>query len=262
MEPSPQTPPSTAKAHYFSSQPQAAIEEAYPIKRVASPYQLVEIMRHPQYGNMLVIDNDLQIAESDHIYGQTMVAPLKTTCQTQRVLIMGGGDGGVLQELLKAADSFGWLLQEAYMVDIDEVVIESCREHMPKLNAGAFNDRRAKVMLDDVFSYIKKCQNLDAVIYDLTMTPVRDGQSQAAFIEETLTDIATALKPNGILSMQCCGEGKTGPFIGDENDKLMAKIRLYVDKLFTDRQEQAVAIPSYNEKWTFLSARKRENEKQ
>lgn len=234
-----------------------SMHDATLLKRIITRYQLIEIMQHPQYGNMLVIDNDLQIAESDHIYGQAMVAPLKALSTIQRVLIMGGGDGGVLQELLKTADSFGWPLLQVNMVDIDEDVIHACRQYLSKLNAGAFNDRRAKVQTEDVFAHIKKCRDLDAVIYDLTMAPVVKGQSRAAFIEETLADIACALKPGGILSMQCCGEGETGPIIGEDNAALLNEIRHYVDRFFTRRSEQQVSVPSYHEKWTFLSAQKR-----
>jgi len=244
------------EAPSLSGPVQPSIEDATLLKRLVSPYQLIEIMHHPEYGNMLVIDNDLQIAESDHIYGQAMVAPLKALPTIQRVLIMGGGDGGVLQELLKTADSFGWPLLQATMADIDNEVMKTSRQFLPKLNAGAFNDRRANVLVEDGFAHLKKSRDLDAVIYDLTMTPVTEGHSRTTFIEETLSDINCSLKPGGILSMQCCGEGETGPFIGKANERLLEEIRYYVDRFFTDRRENQVAVPSYQEKWTFLSAKK------
>lgn len=237
---------------------QPSIGDATLLRRINSPYQLIEIMCHPQYGNMLIIDKDLQIAESDHIYGQAMVSPLKTMPTIQRVLIMGGGDGGVLQELLKTSDSYGWPLLQALMVDIDNEVIQASRKYLAKLNAGAFNDRRVKVLNEDAFAHVKQCCNLDAIIYDLTMSPVHDGQLLTSFIEDTLTDINCALRPGGILSMQCCGEGKTGPVIGKDNERLLEEIRYYVDRLFINRHEQKISVPSYNEKWTFLSAKKRD----
>lgn len=236
---------------------QPAVSESISVKKIVSPYQSIEIKRHASYGHLLVIDDDLQIAESDHAYGKAMVAPLLELDQVGRVLIMGGGDGGVLQELLKAADTFGWPLHEAAMVDIDGEVIETCRKHLPRLNAGAFNDLRTKVLIKDVFSHIKQQQGLDAVIYDLTMNPVREGQSRSEFIAETLKDIAISLRPGGLLSMQCCGEGKIGPLLGKENQLLLDEIRCQVDHFFIQRQEQQVAVPSYHEDWTFLSAHKR-----
>jgi len=256
MEQRLQTGLSVVEDPYQPSTSQPAVEDSRLIKKINSPYQLIEIKHHPAYGNLLVLDNDLQIAESDHDYGRAMVAPLTKLNSLQRVMIMGGGDGGVLQELLKAADSFGWPLMEACMVDIDREVIQSCQQYLPKLNAGAFNDRRAKILVEDVFKFIKQRQNLDAVIYDLTMTPVRDGQTQSAFIEETLSDIANALRPGGMLTMQCCGEGEIGPILGNDNQKLLDEIRIQVDRFFIDRCEQRVAVPSYHEKWTFLNAKK------
>ncbi len=236
--------------------PQPAVEGSASIIKISSPYRLIEIKQHPNYGNLLVIDNDLQIAESDHAYGRAMALPLTRSTPIERVLIMGGGDGGVLQELLRAADNFGWPMQEAVMVDIDSEVIQNCRKFLPRLNAGAFNDRRTQVLITDVFSHLKHQRNLDAVICDLTMTPFGDNLSQTDFIAETLANIAQSLRSGGVLSMQCCGEGKIGPLDGEENQLLLENIRHQVDRFFVQRREEKVAIPSYREDWTFLSARK------
>jgi len=238
---------------------QPAVEDSQLIKRFTSPYQVIEIKQHSTYGNLLVIDNDLQIAESDHAYGKAMVAPLTSSNDISRVLIMGGGDGGVLQELLKTADAFGWPLVEASMVDIDGEVIQHCKKYLSRLNAGAFNDRRSKILIADVFAHLKQQQDLDAVIYDLTMTPVRENQARTAFIEETLHDIANSLRPGGLISMQCCGEGEIGPLLGAANKQLLNEIRTYVDQFFINREEQQITVPSYHEKWTFLSAQKPSN---
>lgn len=231
--------------------PQPAVEGSVSILKIRSPYQSIEIKQHPSYGNLLVIDNDLQIAESDHAYGRALALPLTRSTPIGRVMIMGGGNGGVLQELLRAADNFGWPLQEAVMVDIDSEIIHHCRKFLPRLNAGAFNDRRTQVLVTDVFRHLKQQRNLDAVIYDLPMTPL-----QTDFMAETLADIAQSLRSGGVLSMQCCGEGKIGSLLGAENQLLLENIRCQVDKFFIQRREKKVAIPSYHEDWTFLSARK------
>lgn len=235
---------------------QPATGEAVTVEKVSSRYQTIEIMRHSSYGHLLVIDDDLQIAESDEVYGKAMVSPLLNTEPVERVAILGGGDGGVLLEVLKAADTKAWPLKEALLVDIDPEVIRLSQRYLRRINQGAFEDPRAKILTEDASAYIRNESGLDAVLYDLTMEPVRTNQPRTDFIREVLSNILSSLRPGGIFSMQCCGEGNIGPILGDQNEALLDEIRTQVDRLFVDRKEQQVAVPSYHELWTFLAARK------
>ncbi len=220
------------------------------LERRQTKWQLVEILAHPVYGNQLVIDGDLQISESDFAYNTAMTAPLLTMSDCRNVAILGGGDGGVLNELLSSFDRIAKPIDRVTLIDIDAAVIDLCRRWMPRFCKKAFEDPRANVIVGDAFDWIDKARNLDAVIYDLTMEPVREGISRNAFIQDILNKIYNSLRPGGILSMQACGEWL------EDREELLKELRDNLNKHFEDQQEQVVIVPSYIEKWTFMSARK------
>ncbi len=217
-----------------------------------SAWQHIEIRRHPVFGHQLVIDGDLQISESDFAYGSALVAPLLTLDSCRRVAILGGGDGGVLHELFAACDRLDRPLEAATLIDIDDAVIELCRRWMPRLCHNAFDDPRADVVCGDAFAWLENASDLDAVIYDLTLDPVREGVSRNAFIREILDQVERALRPGGVVTMQACGEWVT------DREELLAQLRRRFDESFIEREEQLVTVPSYGEKWTFMTARKPE----
>ncbi len=226
------------------------------VVRVRSRWQQIEITRHPLFGHQLVIDGDLQISESDHAYGVAMVSPLLAAGRLRRVAILGGGDGGVLQELLLSAERMELPLDQATMIDIDGEVLRLCRQHLPRLCDRIWEHPKADILTADAFAWIAEARDLDAVIYDLTMDPVREGQSREDFMSETLALVARALRPGGVFSMQCCGEGEGNEDLARESRALLTQIRAEAGRHFEDLLEQQVLIPSYLERWTFLSGRK------
>jgi len=224
--------------------------EPVPLESRQSPWQSIEILSHPIHGNQLVIDDDLQISESDVAYNTAMTAPLLTLPQCRRAAILGGGDGGVLNELLTASDRLAKPIEKITLIDIDADVIELCRRWMPRLCGHAFDDPRAEVIVGDAFDWIEQARDLDAVIYDLTMDPVREGVSRTDFIQDILDRIHRSLRPGGVLSLQACGEWLS------DRDLLLAELRQGLDARFENRQEQVVMVPSYDEMWTFMAARR------
>ncbi len=217
------------------------------LERSCSAYQTIEVVHHPLYGNQLYIDGDLQISACDRTYNIAMIAPVVAAGHCRHVAILGGGDGGVLHDLLRTAEITAQPLERATLVDIDAEVIRLARRYLKPLCDDAFAHPRAEVIVDDAYAYIARARDLDAVIYDLTMEPVRAGQRLSAFMAEIIPHMARALRPGGILSMQC----------GGENDRdLQAEIRAVVARHFTDIIEQCVLVPSYEELWMFLAARK------
>jgi spermidine synthase/spermine synthase len=217
--------------------------------------QQVRIVRHPVFGGQLYLDGDLQISESDSAYGVAMVSPLLGLSQLSRIAILGGGDGGVLQELLRSAEPRADSPREIRMVEIDARVVGLCREHLPAVCGDAFTHPGATLVIGDAFAWIARARDLDAVVYDLTMDPVREGQSREDFIVGIVAMMARALRPGGVLSMQCCGHGRADADDRVERRRLLPLIREAVDAHFVDRCEQDVLVPSYRDLWTFLSAR-------
>jgi spermidine synthase len=222
-----------------------------------SRYQDICVARHPLFGGQLYLDGDLQISESDTAYGTAMVGPLLDLPAGARVAILGGGDGGVLNELLRNFHALGRLPASLTMVEIDGRVIELSRRYLPALCGDAFDDPAAEVRVGDAFAWIESARDLDAVIYDLTMDPVREGQTRAQFITNIVGLMARALKPGGILSMQCCGHGLTHAADRADRAVLLPMIHQAVDRHFSDRCEQRLLVPSYRDLWTFLWARRR-----
>jgi spermidine synthase len=221
--------------------------QAVTLERIQSPYQLIEITSHPVYGNQLVIDGDLQISEADLAYNVAMVSPLMTLGDFRHIAILGGGDGGVLNEVL----------EKTILVDIDGVVVDLSRKYLPKLCGDGFAHPQAEVVISDAFEFVAQARGLDGVIYDLTMEPVREEQKRSDFIAEVVALVAESLRPGGVLSMQCCGEGEGNPELMAESRELFQEIRSEVSRHFTSPVQQQVMIPSYQELWTFLSATKR-----
>ena len=222
-----------------------------------SPWQHIRTVRHPVFGGQLFLDGDLQISESDGIYGAAMISPLLDLPPNARVAILGGGDGGVLNELLRAFEPLDRLPAELTMVDVDARVIDVSRTHLPHVCGDAFDHPAANVRIGDAFAWIAEARDLDAIIYDLTMDPIREGQPRVKFITEIVGLMARALKPGGILSMQCCGHGLRDARDRADRALLLPMIRQAVDRHFSDRCEQSLLVPSYRDLWTFLSARKK-----
>lgn len=218
--------------------------------------QQVRIVRDPVFGGQLYLDGDLQVSESDSAYGIAMVSPLLGLSRLSRVAILGGGDGGVLQELLRSAEPREDSPREVTMIEIDARVVELCRAHLPAVCGDAFTHPGANLVVGDAFAWIARARGLDAVVYDLTMDPVREGQSREDFIVGIVAMMARALRPGGVLSMQCCGHGRADAGDRAERRRLLPLIREAVDAHFVERCEQDVLVPSYRDLWTFLSARK------
>lgn len=226
------------------------------ITHVTSDFQNIVISRHPLYGHQLVIDNDLQISESDKAYNVAMAAPLIKLPEFGSIVVLGGGDGGVMNEVIQSAQREQRALDQVTMVEIDPQVMALSQRYLSGLCGHAFEHPKANVIVGDAFEYIANARGLNGVIYDLTMDPLREDQSQQAFIEETIGYIARALNPGGVFSMQCCGELERDPITGVERQQLLNTIEATAAKHFTQIVFQSVMIPSYNELWTFMSARK------
>src|SRR5690606_720569 len=184
-------------------------------------------------------------------------SPLLSLRRLERVAILGGGDGGVLNELLRTLEPLGALPAELTMVEIDPRVMALSREHLPALCGDAFDSPHARIATADAFACIPPPPDPDAVLYDLTMDPVREGQDRGAFITGIIGHIARALRPGGMLSMQCCGHGREDAADRATRREVLPRIRAAVDAHFSDRCEQDVLVPSYRDLWTFLSARRR-----
>ena len=163
-----------------------------------TPYQSIAIYRAPGLGRVLVLDGIIQTTEADEfIYHEMLVhVPLFAVASPKRVMIVGGGDGGSLREVLKHP------IEQVDLVEIDAEVIECSRRHLPSLNGAGrcFDDRRANLVIEDAFQYLKAhTGEYDAIIVDST-DPV--GMAEALYSDEFYRLCRDSLSPQGALSAQ------------------------------------------------------------
>lgn len=161
-----------------------------------TPFQKLEIYEHPYFGRMLVLDGLIQTTEQDEFcYHEMLVHPALTSLErVERVLVIGGGDGGTLRRVLEHGPS------EVVMCEIDDAVIRACREHIPSIAAGAFDDPRARVVIGDGAAFVADHGSaFDAIIVDGSDAV---GPATVLFSTEFYAACCKALRPGGVFVTQ------------------------------------------------------------
>lgn len=164
-----------------------------------SEFQDVLVFKSTHYGNVLVLDGIIQATERDEFAYQEMIThvPLYAHKNPKNVLVIGGGDGGVLREVVKHH-----LVESATLVEIDKTVIELSKEYLPGM-ACAFNHPKVKVELCDGFQYLKDAAFQEEK-YDIIITDSSDpeGPAEAFFQKEYFELLYNALNDDGIVIAQ------------------------------------------------------------
>ncbi len=161
-----------------------------------SEFQNVSIVQTKSFGKMLLNDSLVMITERDEFIYHDMIShvPLFTHPHPQKVLIIGGGDGGTLREVLRHKS-----VEKAVMVEIDEVVVEACREFIPQTSL-AMKDPRAEVLIEDGVKFAKETtEKFDVVIVDST-DPI--GPATPLFGAEFYQSLYRILSAEGIVVAQ------------------------------------------------------------
>jgi spermidine synthase len=177
------------------------------IASLQTKFQLAEIMETASYGKVLVLDGRIQSSQADEfIYHDALVHPgmLTTEHAPRTALIIGGGEGATLREVLRYPS-----ITRAVMVDIDGEVVDLCRRHLAEMHQGAFDDRRAEVRHEDARGYLEKtADRFDFISIDL-VEPLEEGPACALFTQEFYTLVRDRLTPGGTMTMQA-GMTKVG----------------------------------------------------
>ena len=162
-----------------------------------SNFQKIEVYDTYAYGKVLCLDGLIMCTENDeHVYHEMMVhVPLLLHPCPKHVLIVGGGDGGSLREVLKHAS-----VEKVTMVEIDSKVIEASKKHLPSLSKE-FDNPKLNLLVQDAIKYIEDCPNssFDVVLID-NSDPV--GPSQGIFTEKFYKNVYRVLKENGVMAAQ------------------------------------------------------------
>lgn len=167
-----------------------------------SEFQNITIVETAEFGRALLLDNHIQLTTRDeYAYHESLVhIPLLNLNNPTKALVVGGGDGGVLRELVKH-DS----LTQIDMVEIDQSVVDLCKQHLPTLSNGAFDDPRVNLHIEDAFNFVKYADDkYDLIIVDATdVYEEESGElSENLFTEVFYTDCRNALSSQGIVVTQ------------------------------------------------------------
>lgn len=209
-----------------------------------SEFQDIEIVETEGYGRCLLLDGEVQSFEADeHVYHESLVHPAMTLHPgPRRVLVIGGGEGATLREVLRHAS-----VEQAVMIDLDPQVIAAAREHLPSFHQGSFNDPRARLEFGDGRAFIERCtDDFDAIIIDVT-NPIEGGPSYRLFTVEFYGAVRQRLRPGGVVAIQSDAVMLHGL---DSAATIHHTARAVWPHVFTC----AVFLPAYTTDWSFTVA--------
>ena len=195
-------------------------------------HQHLVIFENAVFGRVMALDGIIQTTQADEfIYHEMMThVPLFSHGQARDVLIVGGGDGGILREVCKHTE-----VERITQVEIDAQVIDMCREYLPGHSNGAFDDQRVNVVVDDGMNYVSSLSGqFDIIISDST-DPI--GPGEVLFTRDFYQACQQALKPGGILVTQ-------NGVVFLQPDEITSTAR-HLNGIYTDSYFYAASVPTY-----------------
>lgn len=215
------------------------IKQVHIIKK--SHYQEIIIADLEDFGRCLILDGYIQSSESDEfIYHESLVHPAMILHpQPSKVLIIGGGEGATLREVLKHD-----IVKSVIMVDIDEDVVKISREYLPMMHRNAFDNPKAKILITDGKKYIEETkEKFDVVILDLT-DPYSSVIARDLYTVQFYKKIYSILSDDGVMATQA---GSSFFFRDTYNE-----VRNAIRDVFTHVLEYQVWIPSFGYACNFI----------
>lgn len=197
-----------------------------------SPFQKVEIIdTDSALGKILTLDDLMMTTEGDEYFYHEMIAhiPMMNHKSPKSVLVIGGGDGGTVREVLKHDT-----VEKVVLCEIDGMVIDACKNYLPTI-AGELDNPKVEILVEDAIEYIKTKENeFDIVLIDST-DPM--GPGEGLFTEEFYTNVKKSLKKGGIVAAQ-----SESPVVNKEEIKKMYNL---LKKVFPITSTYTSPIPTY-----------------
>ena len=211
-----------------------------------SPFQRIDFFDTNEFGRVFALDGYIMLTQKDEFIYHDMIVhvPMATNPNIKKVLLIGGGDGGSVRELTRYST-----IESIHMVEIDQRVVECCREFLPQ-TSSKLDDSRVRLFYEDGIKFIStKHKEYDLIIVDST-DPI--GPGEGLFTEEFYKNCYGALKDDGILVNQ-----HESPYY-DNTAKLMKRTHKRIKQFFPIVKVYQFHIPTYaSGHWLFGFASKK-----
>jgi len=233
------------KAKYIVYEPYRGLHLAYHAKMFCfsgrSQYQKIDIIDNDAYGRMLFLDHNLQHTEYDaRIFNEALCGTAKRN-HAARIIVLGGGSGQTLVELLESP-----IIAHVTLVDLDQLLIESCTRHIRGVNQ-AFRDPRVRVVIDNAFSYLHSTtEKFDTAIIDLTESPFAMS-NHSTTLNQLYGDIKAKCKG-------CCSQYLGSSVALAKNRRLINIAHGSCMRILSMVRLDDVFIPSFGAPHTFMHA--------
>jgi len=188
------------KEKWFFERLYPAVKIGYKIEKILktqfSPFQKIEVFTNSTMGRVLTLDNVIQTTERDEfIYHEMLVhIPLISHPDPKKILIIGGGDGGVLREVLK------YPVQKVTLVEIDRAVIGVSKKYLQNIGKRCWENKKLELIIDDGAKFVRNTEKkFDVVIVD-SSDPI--GPAKVLFRKKFYQDIKRILNKKGVMTRQ------------------------------------------------------------
>ncbi|NLL76316.1 MAG: polyamine aminopropyltransferase [Clostridiales bacterium] len=211
-----------------------------------SEFQRIDVLESKEFGRILVADGDLMLTEKDEFIYHEMIThvPMAVHPHVEQVLVIGGGDGGIVRELVKYD-----AIEKIDVVEADPLLVEVCRKFFPQM-ACSMNDPRVQIFNEDGLRFVRsKSDEYDLIIID---SPNPFGPGEGLFTKEFYGNCYNALHGDGVMINQ-----HESPFYKEEAFQCQRMHKRIIESFPISKIYQA-HIPSYpSGHWLFGFASKK-----
>lgn len=223
-----------------------SIQVDHQILSKQSDFQRIDVFQSPEFGKFFTLDGLIMITEKDEFIYHDMIVhiPMAVNPDIKKVLVIGAGDGGTIRELCRYVT-----VEHIDMVEIDEEVVNVCKEHFPSTTVS-LNDSRVNLYFEDGLKFVRSKKNE----YDLIIVDSTDpfGPGEGLFTREFYNNCYTALSETGILVNQ-----HESPYYANYATSMKRAHRRIMEKFEIAKVYQA-HIPTYpSGHWLFGFASKK-----
>jgi len=182
---------------FIEKAPYSPVEYAYDIEEILyigkSKFQEIKVIKNPYFGKMLILDDVVQLTERDEFFYHEMLTHvvLHAHPHPRKAVVIGGGDGGAVREVLKHKS-----IEKVYFVEIDEEVIKVSKKYFPSVSSG-IDDPRVEIKIMDGAEFMRKRKSpdIDAVIIDSTDII---GFARSLFTDDFFTAVKDCIQDEGM----------------------------------------------------------------